>query len=242
MNLNWALSTETIYAPRDFIDEYTTEQLREAAAAAVPEVYDYDPDILANALSFLNVFFETAQQLVKDEELTEEEKIDMLGDVLDEEVPRAALAAFLSDSATMKELQERLVGAVTTVFEQGIKVNEVGTARRELNQEMALFPFSADLKLVAERLVENRVEPNLIYNPEATALKREAARQAVEPVLILRNTLLISEGEVVTEKQMAQLESLGLIRGQHADYPAFIGLFLLLLILLWFQHIFENIC
>ena len=140
-------STETIYAPRDFIDEYTTEQLREAAAAAVPEVYDYDPDILANALSFLNVFFETAQQLVKDEELTEEEKIDMLGDVLDEEVPRAALAAFLSDSATMKELQERLVGAVTTVFEQGIKVNEVGTARRELNQEIALFPFSADLKL-----------------------------------------------------------------------------------------------
>ncbi|NLY39285.1 MAG: HDIG domain-containing protein [Firmicutes bacterium] len=234
-------STETIYAPRDFIDEYTTEQLREAAAAAVPEVYDYDPDILANALSFLNVFFETAQQLVKDEELTEEEKIDMLGDVLDEEVPRAALAAFLSDSATMKELQERLVGAVTTVFEQGIKVNEVGTARRELNQEIALFPFSADLKLVAERLVENRVEPNLIYNPEATALKREAARQAVEPVLILRNTLLISEGEVVTEKQMAQLESLGLIRGRHADYPAFIGLFLLLLILFVISSIYLKI-
>ena len=234
-------STETIYAPRDFIDEYTTEQLREAAAAAVPEVYDYDPDILANALSFLNVFFETAQQLVKDEELTEEEKIDMLGNVLDEEVPRAALAAFLSDSATMKELQERLVGAVTTVFEQGIKVNEVGTARRELNQEIALFPFSADLKLVAERLVENRVEPNLIYNPEATALKREAARQAVEPVLILRNTLLISEGEVVTEKQMAQLESLGLIRGRHADYPAFIGLFLLLLILFVISSIYLKI-
>lgn len=234
-------STETIYAPRDFIDEYTTEQLREAAAAAVPEVYDYDPDILANALSFLNVFFETAQQLVKDEELTEEEKIDMLGNVLDEEVPRAALAAFLSDSATMKELQERLVGAVTTVFEQGIKVNEVGAARRKLNQETALFPFSADLKLVAERLVENQVEPNLIYNPEATVLRREAARQAVEPVLILRNTLLISEGEVVTEKQMAQLESLGLIRGRHADYPAFIGLFLLLLILFVISSIYLKI-
>ena len=228
-------STETIYAPRDIIDEYTTEQLREAAAEAVPEVYDYNPDILADTLAVINDFFETAQRMIKDEELTEEEKIDVLEDMLDEEVPRSAVAVLLSDSATMRELQERLTAAVTAVFERGIMANGVESAKRELNQEIALFPFNADLKRVAERLVVNRVKANMLYNPETTALNREAARQAIEPVLILRNTLIISEGELVTEKQMAQLESLGLIRGQHADYPAFIGLFLLLLILLWFR-------
>src|SRR5690606_21763034 len=85
------------------------------------------------------------------------------------------------------------------------------------------------------------VQPNMLANPEATARNREAARQSVEPVLLLRNTLIISEGELVTEKHLAQLESLGLIRGRHADYPGYVGMFLILAILFVLTGIYLSV-
>ncbi|MEW5784667.1 MAG: HDIG domain-containing metalloprotein [Bacillota bacterium] len=234
-------SSKNIKAPRDIIDEYTTAQLRDAAAEAVPEVFDYNPEVLDRTLTELAAFFEIALQLQDDADLSANEKKEALAELLGEEIPGSTLAALLADSGTLIELQERLVEIVKEVFQQGIKSNGVETARRHLNQEIALFPFNADLKRVAEKLVEPRVEPNMLFNPEATALNQVAARQSVEPVLILRNTLIVGEGEPVTEKQMAQLESLGLIRGRHADYPAFIGLFLLLLIIFVLSGIYLSI-
>lgn len=105
------------------------------------------------------------------------------------------------------------------------------TAQRQINREIALFPFNAELKQIAEKLAGPLIKPNMIANYEATARNREAARQAVDPVILQRDTLIVSEGELVTEKQVAQLESLGLLQGKQADYTGIIGLFLLLLIL-----------
>ena len=49
-------SPKTIYAPREAIDEYTTEQLRQAAAEAVPEVFDYNSEIEAEAVTAIKDF------------------------------------------------------------------------------------------------------------------------------------------------------------------------------------------
>ena len=129
------------------------------------------------------------------------------------------------------DLEKRLKAALTEVFEQGVKLNGVETAQRQINREIALFPFNAELKQIAEKLAGPLIKPNMIANYEATARNREAARQAVDPVILQRDTLIVSEGELVTEKQVAQLESLGLLQGKQADYTGIIGLFLLLLIL-----------
>jgi putative nucleotidyltransferase with HDIG domain len=234
-------SPKTLYAPRDMIDEYSTEQLRKAAAEAVPEVFDYNPAVLDNGLAAINTFFETLLELQDDTDKAAAEKEAALEALLGEEIPGPAAAILSTDAETLQAFRELMENTIKEVLEQGIKSGGVETALRHINQEIALFPFSSDLKRVAGVLVGPLVVPNMLSNPDATERNRNAARAAVEPVLLLRNTLIISEGEPVTEKHLAQLESLGLIRGRHADYPGFIGLFLLLLILLTITSIYLSI-
>ena len=225
-------SPRTIYAPRDFIDEYSTEQLREQAAGAVPDVYDYNPAVLERALREIGVFFDRVVEIKDNPDLGSDQKVDMVLREIPGDLPHSTVEAFVAaDRATLRDLQGRLNNTVQNVFEDGIRENEVDSAMRQISQEVALYPFSANLKRVAETVIEPYVSKNMNYNAQATEELREQARAEVEPVIILRNTLLVSEGEPVTERQMAQLETLGLIRGQQADYLGYIGLFTLLLII-----------
>lgn len=235
-------SPRTIYAPRDAEDSYATDQLREEAAKNVADVYDYDPLVLEGALAEIDRFFDEVVEINEmNDELETEEKIDMLQDLLPEELAPETAASLLTSEDNLRDLQERLNNSTREVFEDGIKENEEESARRRLTQEIALYPSSADLKRVAEALVKPMVEVNKFYNDEATEEKKELAREEVEPVIILRNTLIVSEGEPVTAHQYSQLEDLGLIRGQRADYPAYLGLFLLLVVVFVLVGIYMSI-
>jgi cyclic-di-AMP phosphodiesterase PgpH len=221
-------SPQTIFAPRDAVDEYATEERRQNAAESVEEVFDYDSEVLDRALDEIGVFFDDVLDITEDPELEREEKMEILESIVGNDLPLSAIEALLTDTDTLRDLQERLNNSVRDVFEQGIKENEEALARRRLDQEIALYPVSADLKRIAETLVEPLVEQNMFYNDIATEEARELARRQIEPVIVFRDTLIISEGEPVTEYQYALLEDLGLIKGQQADYLAYIGLFMLL--------------
>ncbi len=223
-------SPKTIYAPRDSIDGHATERLRKAAEEAVSEVFDYNLEVLTEAQAEATLFFEEVFALQADQGLSEEEKAARLQDLLVEEISTPALKTFLNaDLATLMDLQGRLKGLLAEIYNQGVKVSGMETARRYVNQEIALFPFGPELKRVSENLVQPLIRANMIYNPEATAANREAALNEIDPVIILSRTLIISKGETVTERHLEQLESLGLALGSQLDYPGFAGLFLLLL-------------
>ncbi len=225
-------SPRTIYAPRDFIDEYSTEQLREQAANAVPDFYDYNPAVLERVLREISIFFDQVIDIKDNANLDSDQKVQMMKREIPGELPLSTVEALLTaDRGTLRDLQGRLNNTVQDVFEEGIRENETDSAMRNISQEIALYPFSANLKRVAETVIEPYVSKNMIYNAQATEEQREQAMAEVEPVIILRNTLLVSEGEPVTERQMAQMENLGLIRGQQADYLGYIGLFFMLLII-----------
>ncbi len=224
-------SPRTVYAPRDILDEYTTERLREQAAEGVPDAFDYNPAVLERALREVGAFFDLVVEIKDDPELEQEERVTEIQKRLPEDMPSNTVSALLTDRETLRDLQGRLNNSISEIFEQGIKEDEVDLIRRRIGQEIALYPFSADLKRIAEVVVRPLVEQNMHYNAQVTEENREQARRQVEPVLVLRNTLILSEGEPVKEQQLALLEDLGLIRGQQADYPAYVGLFLLLLII-----------
>lgn len=237
-------SPRTIYAPRDTIDEYTTERLREQAAGTVSEVYDYDPQVLDRALLRIGIFFDSVLQIKGDPDLESDEKVELLQGLIPEELPDSAVSALLSDDDILRDLQGRLNNTLSEIFEQGIRENETELAKRRLSQEIALYPFSADLKRIAEIITQPLIAQNMDYNEIVTEENRDLARRQVDPVVVLRNTLVVSEGEPVTEQQLALLEDLGMIRGQQADYPGYIGLLLLLIIIFIlvgiYMHIFVN--
>ena len=234
-------SSSTIYAPRDVVDEYSTELLREQAAQQVPEAYDYDPQVLERALQEVGRFFDTVVEIQENPELEDIDKLEALQSIIPEEMPLSTIGALLTEASTIRDLQGRLNTSISELFEQGIKENEEDLVRRRLNQEIALYPFSADLKRIAEVVVKPLVVQNMTLNSQVTEENRDQARRQIEPVIILRNTLIVSEGEPVTEQQMALLEDLGLIRGQQADYFGYIGLFLLLVVIFILVGIYMSI-
>ena len=234
-------SPRTVYAPRDAVDEYTTERLRVQAAEAVAEAFDYNTLVLEKALGEIGAFFDTVIEVKDNVDLENWEKVEVIRKYVPEELPSSAIYALFIDRATLRDLQGRLNNSVSELFGQGIKENEVDLVRRRLSQEIALYPFSADLKRVVEALVESQVVQNMYYNDQTTEENRELARQQIEPIIILRNTLIVSEGEPVTVQQLAQLEGLGLIRGQQVYYAGYIGLFFLLVIVFILIGVYMSI-
>ncbi|MFO7952625.1 MAG: HDIG domain-containing protein [Bacillota bacterium] len=276
-------SPDTIFAHRDEVDTYATEQLRDEAAEDVSEVYDYDPQVLENALDEVSEFFdeviainekgmEVDVEEVLDEEVNEEvdeldeeaideeieenmdeekeqlleekireKRLEEIQELLPGDLPEETVASLITDKESLRDLQGEINNSLREVFEDGIKEGEMELARNQLEQKIALYPVSSHHKTIAEVLVDPLVEQNEFLNEEAITEKRELAREEVEPEIILRNTLIVSEGEPVSEHQYSQLEDLGLIRGQQADYSAHLGLFLLLVILFILIGIYLSI-
>lgn len=224
-------SPRKIVAEWDAVDTYTTELLREEAAKAVAESFDYDPTVLSRAQERVAAFFEAVRTVRNEQEIDGAARQAKLVEVTKIGLNQLQAEALIeSRPADFEEMQGQLLEVLNVLLQQGIKPEGLETARRQAVQEISFFLFSHDQKRALGHLSHAVIEPNMFYNAKATSQAREAARQSVKQVLILRGTEIVSEREIVTERHLAQLEALGLLR-ETIGYSAFLGLALLLLVM-----------
>jgi cyclic-di-AMP phosphodiesterase PgpH len=231
------------------IDIYTTNLLRDEAARAVPESYDYDPTVLMRAEEKVDSFFAVVRKM-QQEDIEDEEKIAALIDTAEIELSESLASVIIrARPADLNEMQLQLKELLGAILQQGVKAGGLETARRQVVQEINFLLLPQEQKRVMDKLAQDVLEPNMIYNPTATALAREAARLSVEPVRIMKGAVIIRKGDPVTEQHMNQLEALGLLRNT-TDYTMFLGLALLLLVIfsvvgvylfIFQQEIYQNI-
>ena len=92
-----------------------------------------------------------------------------------------------------------------------------GTLREELQEVLA--------SLVSV------IRPNLKLSEEKLALIREEAVAEVEPVLILKDQIIVRKGEIVSPEQVQILSDLGLLK-KGPNYPLVLGMGFIVLLLL----------
>ena len=225
-------SPQTITAQREVVDFYNTSLLKDEAAAAIPETFDFDPGTLLLAEEGVSSFFAQVLDLQEiDDEAEKKARADAFFSGLPYELPENAAEALLNAGPKdVQELQAAVVMILQDALEQGIKPTGLESAHRQVMAEVNRQGFPQELLAGAEVLVLHFVNPNLIYNHEVTEKAREEARQAVEPVRILKGALIVTEGEQVTDAHIGQLEALGLQR-QGADYAILVGLCIMMLII-----------
>jgi putative nucleotidyltransferase with HDIG domain len=225
-------SPKTVYAPREVVDYYTTNKLREEAAMAVSEAFDYDSGVLDGGRDVLNHFFRQVREIRGMKDLNDEEKVVLLWEkVNNKNIPQESITALLALSEDrLEELQGRVEKIFREITSQGIKENGEQAALRQVFQDVNLLSFQPEIRQGMEMLLYPLLRPNMIYNEKATEANRELARQSLEPVRILKNSLIVQEGEKITEKHLAQLEALGFL-GPRVYTSGYIGLFLLLVAL-----------
>ena len=242
---------QTITAPYDFVDEYSTELLRQEAVQKVLPVYQTDTDVEAEDVSAVQKAFESLEKTriaAKQAFLAvslESEYTDFNPQAINWEVvlsqadvnnmlrtmPEYMLAQDVYVAAAMSQddlalLKSEVTAAVTDAHEEGI-VNdekELAEAKTDILNKVRYTGRFSDAQLdTVESIVNNILRPNLIYDAEATELAKEQAAAAVEDVTYKKGENIVRQGERITKKQYEIILQLGLTTDENTAVPRWIA-------------------
>ena len=115
------------------------------------------------------------------------------------------------------------------------RIDQTGLRSRiseEINQLQDSLVYERDDALVVERTLTLLLEPNVVFDIEATENARQAAYNRVlnNPVMIEKGTRIVAMDEVITDETYALLEDLDLIDSGGLDYQHLSGILLLLIL------------
>lgn len=219
-------------------DPRATERLREEAEALVPAVYDFDPAAAAQAVEAVREDLEAAARRAAGPEggAVPEDAAELAGarwglDLAPSRAaellsPRGRREALEAASAALSSLYGRGVAANMGLFvlhlREGILVRErQSREERRLESPEAVLDYSEARRSLSplgvvrshasagRALAAAHLRPNLAYNAEETALRRQAARAAVPLArqVVRRGEVLVREGDRVTAEQAEKLEA-----------------------------------
>ncbi|RME87172.1 MAG: HDIG domain-containing protein [Anaerolineae bacterium] len=233
-----------LLAPRDieYVSDVLTEEARQAAEHAVAPVYaPADPAIAREQIARLRATLQYISIVRADAYATPEQKLADLAALRDISLPRETAERILTLSASRWDaIQQEALSVLERVMRNPIRPDEVESIRRDIPSLVSLALSEENAQLVAE-LVRAFVAPNSLYSPELTEAARQAAREAIEPVVqsYKAGEIVVRSGEVITEADLEALQRLGLIQSepQISDY---LGAAALVIVLATFVGLYFN--
>lgn len=234
-----SISHATIDAPKDVIDEVTTEEKRNAVAEQVEPTYRFQQGVKEEVLSSLDTAFQemrTIQQYgltLRDNDVkgsysgrpfSEEEIAYALSLVNTLDLNRNQLTTLMRvDTASFEEMVSTVTVAVENSLNTTIREGQVSQSIMTIQQ---IVGYKLDVSLmqnIIPTVLRTCVKPNMIIDEEATEEARQKAREAVEPVVYQQGQNIIREGDRITNSQVELLRSLGLLTDDHYDYSVYGG-------------------
>jgi len=206
------VAPETIRAPRQVVDRVRTEQLREEAAAAVPDVFDLDPRATAEAERAVADAFARVREVAA-QPGNPQEKARLLAGELGVSDQAAVVAALTADPAQLDTLEAFTRDTLAAVMQVGVREENLEAARQQVRQRIEALRQPRDLKSFAAEVAAARVRPNLVFNAKDTEARRQQAREQVRPVYVQRGDVVLRKGEIVTSAHLVLLRDLGLMQG-----------------------------
>jgi putative nucleotidyltransferase with HDIG domain len=235
-------------APRDlaapeaieYVSEVRTEEARAAAVRAIPQVYS-PPDLSIARVQTerLRATLDYISLVRADEFASPEQKhadLQALSDInLEPETIEQILD--LSDSR-WEAIQVESLSVLEQVMRNTIRENDLQTIRRSVPPLVSLALTEEQAALVTV-LVSAFIAPNSFGSPELTEAARQAARDAVQPVVqsYKPGELIVGEGQVISLAQMEALEKLNLIESS-PQWQDYLGMAVLVVLLTTFVGIY----
>ena len=224
-----------IIAPKTvkYEEEEKTEQLRANVAELVEAVYDPDISVLQGSLDSLQVALEAADR-ARSASLSLEEKAEQLAADLNLVLPADVVPGLLQlsdDEFTV--LKTRAPELVRPLMEKGVRETDLPLAKAALVEKVEAENGSSVFKQVLNALTEAVLQPNLVYNQEATERRRQEVRDSIQPVekTIWQNTVIVREGDPITPEHLQILKALGLLQ-QRTHWTAVLGVALVVAFLM----------
>ena len=238
-----SIAHETISATKDVVDEVTTEERRQAAAAAVEPSYRFQEGVKEEVLSSLKDVFNELRTVQQYAMTLREDQSEPLSSFSDTEIDYA-LKLVTSISLTRYQITtllntdsdqfEEMVSLVSTAV--GNSLNNLireGQLNQSIQTILQIVGYRLDVSLtqnIVPSVLRACLKPNMIIEQETTEIAREGARNNVEPVIYLQGQNIVREGERVTKSQLEMLHSLGLLKDNSYDLSSYYGAFLIVLL------------
>lgn len=209
------VAARDIAAPRQatYVSELLTQQRRAIAANAVPEVFDPpQARVGRQQLALAGQLLDYIASVRSDSYADTATKTTYL---------RAAAGLDLSPEVISHVLAlpapgwERVANEVQVVLERAmreeIRESSLADERRKVPARVRLDFADEDAAVVSD-IVQDLLAPNSFYNAERTEARRQAAREAVEPITATfeRNETILRAGDIVTDLDIEALKALGL--------------------------------
>jgi putative nucleotidyltransferase with HDIG domain len=209
-------ATQDILAPyaHSFVSEVLTEQAREEAAAAIPDIYDPpDGGVARQQVERLRIVLEYIDAIRADTFAAQEERLSDLLAIVDVKLDTPTAQSLLELSeARWQIIKLETISVVEQVMKSEIREDQLDEIRRTIPALVGISLTESQAELVVT-LATPFITPNSFFNLEETQAAREEARLAVTPVVksYAAGETIISRGEVVQPIHIEVLESYGLL-------------------------------
>jgi putative nucleotidyltransferase with HDIG domain len=225
-------ASRTWQAPRDFSfnSEVLTEKQRQQAAAAVPDVLAFSPDVRSQQVAKLEKLITDVDGVRNSSGLTRSQKLSALSGT--ENLFAPDFEPFILDMSS--DEWGSVTGQARTVLEN---VLEGSVARGQENQIADQVPqlidpsLSVDEAALVTALVKPLIAPNLEVDQAKTNQARDAARAAVAPVLVsyTKNQTIVRSGEVIDSTAIEAMRQAGLL-SHRLDWRSLVAVIIVSLI------------
>lgn len=251
----FATANTTIRSPVTIENEVETERKTREAVQQIGDRYSISEQVNNERIGYSEELFDAVLSLndesdkTKDKdkqvkegeseeeatELSTEEKIDRLRQVLSEEIVLEASADSFrilinQPREEIEKAKKLFIASVKKVMEEGVRTENLQSARGIVEDEIKYSELDPVLKDALIEFANFIVTENSFFDLEATNEARKIAASNVDPEMIKAGEIIVSEGQVITNEIYEQLQLVGLLDGERNFFPV-IGLVLLLIIL-----------
>ncbi len=225
------ISTEDIIAPRTFtyINVEKTEELKKKVADSISPVYRLDTSEENTVLNNLDSVFNNITSILsstKDEVEKHKELVILFPN-------NASFADFLVEEPPEKieNMHKTLKSILYNLMVMGVKSNSINQSVHIGTDEIDKTAFNKSEKQFLIYLLRKTIQPNLIYDKDATEAAIQKAISSVPSVkaTINKGDTIVKKGEKITETQYQILSVVGLVHTK-SDWKIILSIIIFILL------------
>lgn len=201
------ITRESLVASQAILDTERTEKLQEESVKAVLPVEYVDPVILIESKKDLDRIFTAISKALEafpeDTELVTELLLDtsFTGGIQLEKVEAKALAE--TDIQILATLKQDITDLLSQSLANGVTYNQLDVEKTKLAQTMStLKEYKEPIRAFGSKVASRLLRANRFVDQKVTELRKEEARNSIEPVMISKGAVIASAGTLLNESHI----------------------------------------
>ena len=242
------VAEESIRANKTIENTEETEQKRKLAAEAVTPEYTYQQDLVDDQNNRINQLFDLIEKTNDSIDKTYKDNVEKSKDnenvpkpTIDERIAalkknfesvNAENVAFFQKLPTnfytkifgmtesqINEVRDESLKLIDEQMSKQVRESDLEAFKQEAEDQIQYLNVSTDQQQMIHYLVDQGIVVNDVLNEKKTEELKQAAREAVQPVMIYQGEIIVREGNQIDSAAMKKLELLGLTNQTTSIFP-----------------------